>query len=198
MSAVFHVWNSSGLLLMNTNSLSLKKRQGHHFSEKSNIGLLSDGVQPFWKALPNFRTTVPQRSSPASTKTTWSRSCQAVQMLQNLVPCPTSSALAAFPVQVAEPKPPCEACSDTRVPMPPLTIWVVLRGKRCWDGSVCSRRAGAAARERGFTCLLDTAAGSIQFFPQPQHLLAVPALQCCPCQQRYSLCLQGRHFYNEG
>lgn len=42
MSAVFRVWNSSGLLLLNTKFAFIKKGQGQHFSEKSSIRLLSD------------------------------------------------------------------------------------------------------------------------------------------------------------
>lgn len=42
MSAVFHVWNSSGLLLLNTKFAFIKRGQGQHFSEKSSIRLLSD------------------------------------------------------------------------------------------------------------------------------------------------------------
>lgn len=42
MSAVFRIWNSSGLLLVNTKSAFIKKRQGQHFSEKSSVLPLSD------------------------------------------------------------------------------------------------------------------------------------------------------------
>lgn len=42
MSAVFHVWNSSGLLLLNTKFAFIKKGQGQHFSEKSSVRPLSD------------------------------------------------------------------------------------------------------------------------------------------------------------
>lgn len=42
MSAVFRVWNSSGLFLLNTKFAFIKRGQGQHFSEKSSIRLLSD------------------------------------------------------------------------------------------------------------------------------------------------------------
>lgn len=42
MSAVFRVWNSSGLLPLNTKLAFMKKGQGQHFAEKSSVRPLPD------------------------------------------------------------------------------------------------------------------------------------------------------------
>lgn len=224
MSAVFHVWNSSGLLLLNTKFAFIKRGQGQHFSEKSSIRLLSDwSTERFEKPclvpaefgwlysaaeeppqpLPKIRTPAPV--GPCK----WSETWKGNGAMETPHPhCPPSEGhrtqhlwLWLWSVHHKPPSwhelggPGVLGAYLIGAEISTLPFWLVCGAMVCcclgvevvpavgWGAAV--PEAWGTAGEKRCTCLIDSAAESVHFFLQIQCLLFFPALQCCPCQQRY-------------